>query len=66
MAGSKNDRRAKDKSMAAYLKKHYVIRTTTACPHCHKSVGLWPFLFNHMVSCRGSRRTDKRKQSVFS
>lgn len=62
MSSGKNDRRAKDKSMAAYLKKHNVIRTTTACPHCHKSTGIGNGLLAHIISCRGTKRVFSRSR----
>lgn len=62
MSDSKNNRKAKDKAMAAFLKKKGVMRTTTACPHhcgSHPSVGQG--LDRHLVSCTGAKRVDSRK-----
>jgi len=40
MAGGKNDRRAKDKAMAAHLKAKGVRRTTMQCPMCHHLIAV--------------------------
>lgn len=45
------DRAAKDKAMAAYLKKHNVRRTTTQCPFGSHPVGL-NSLVNHLMTCK--------------
>jgi len=61
MSSVKNDRRAKDKAMAAYLKKHGVVRTTTACPHhCGAHPRVNAGMLTHLVVCRGARRKDNR------
>lgn len=33
-----SDKSAKDKAMAAFLKRHGVRRTTSNCPHCHRPI----------------------------
>lgn len=56
----KAERRKKDSAMAAYMQKHYIIRTTTACPHCHNSTGLGDAMLRHINVCRGRSRVNKR------
>ncbi len=40
MAGGKQDRKHKDKAMAAYMKEKGIKRTTAQCPMCHHTVSL--------------------------
>lgn len=55
------DRAAKDKAMAAHLKKHNVKRTTTQCPFGHHPVSL-NALVGHLTVCKNGlgRRTYAR------
>ena len=61
MSGAKNDRKTKSKSMAAHLKKHNVIRTTTQCPRCHLPVGLNAVMLNHLNNCKGRPKRSTYK-----
>lgn len=54
MADGKNNRRNKDKEMAAFLKKHGVKRTQQNCPMCHHLIGVGSFV-NHIPTCRPRR-----------
>jgi len=45
------DRAAKDKAMAAHLKKHNVKRTTTQCPFHYGPVNL-NSLVGHIQTCK--------------
>jgi hypothetical protein len=40
MSDGKQDRKHKDKAMAAYLKKMGVQRNTKQCPMCHHTIGI--------------------------
>lgn len=62
MADGKNNRRNKDKEMAAFLKKHGIKRTTQNCPMCHTLIGLGSFSI-HVPSCKPRRPQYGRPQS---
>lgn len=49
----KAERRKKDSAMAAFMAKHGIKRTTTACPSCHNPVGLGEAMLRHHQTCRG-------------
>lgn len=56
-----NDRSMKDKSMAAHLKKHGIVRGSGACPWgCGRQVtnGGGP-LIAHLGQCKGKTRKSK-------
>lgn len=56
----KAERRKKDSAMAAYMQKHYIIRTTTACPRGHHPVQITN-LVNHLTTCKTvARRSSNR------
>jgi hypothetical protein len=51
----KAERRKKDSAMAAYMQKHYIVRTTTACPRGHHPVQITNLL-NHLTTCKTTAR----------
>ena len=40
MSAGKQDRKHKDKAMAAYMKAKGITRTTKQCPLCHNTIGI--------------------------
>lgn len=55
MSAGKQDRKHKDKAMAAYMKTKGITRTTKQCPMCHHTIGI-NVSIHPAANCKPRRR----------